>query len=547
MAADVSKLLRRHDQLKRKRQLIEQNWREGYDYTYPLRGAQLALSAGSGNTALDENAAHSYARAQIARIFDSTPADATRTLASALVSGTTPGHSRWVAYGVDGSDPDELDDDAKVWLDDSAEVIWKNIHNSNFDAVHFECEIDSCIAGLFYLFVDEDEEGGYAFEQWSVATVWAAASKPGGPLDTFHREVQLTAEQCVSEYGEEMVSQGVRQKAQQSPDELVTIIQCVYPRATPHGKLAPNLPFASVHIEKDTRKLVREKGYHEQPVIAPRWLLIPNSVYPVGPVFDALPDIKSLNKAVEMSFANMDLAIAGMWIGEDDGVLNPRTLKVGPRKVVVANSVDSLKALEPPGKFDLGAIEIQRLQRAIRKVLMADQLEPQACTGQGWQARRADHGDAGTDQCGTHSTAARADIRALACRVREAAAHALLRHRVPRRRAGPSARVARPAQDERALPLADRAQPEAGRRRLDGQVRDDARAGDGGRAHGGGRQLQLGQGRAPASRAPRRAAGPDGRRRRARCRRARSASSRHNNSRRRPSPRRSGPKSSREP
>jgi hypothetical protein len=61
MAADVSKLLRRHDQLKRKRSLIEQNWREGYDYTYPLRGAQLALSAGSGNTALDENAAHSYA------------------------------------------------------------------------------------------------------------------------------------------------------------------------------------------------------------------------------------------------------------------------------------------------------------------------------------------------------------------------------------------------------------------------------------------------------------------------------------------------------
>jgi hypothetical protein len=100
MAADVSKLLRRHDQLKRKRSLIEQNWREGYDYTYPLRGAQLALSTGSGNTALDENAAHSYARAQIAKHLRLDAADAVRTLASALVSGTTPGHSRWVGYGV---------------------------------------------------------------------------------------------------------------------------------------------------------------------------------------------------------------------------------------------------------------------------------------------------------------------------------------------------------------------------------------------------------------------------------------------------------------
>jgi hypothetical protein len=77
-----------------------------------------------------------------------------------------------------------------------------------------------------------------------------------------------------------------------------------------------------------------------------------------------------------MSFGNMDLALAGMWIGEDDGVLNPRTLKVGPRKIVVANSVDSLKPLEPPGDFQLGAIEIDRLERRIRKTMMADILEP---------------------------------------------------------------------------------------------------------------------------------------------------------------------------
>jgi hypothetical protein len=283
-----------------------------------------------------------------------------------------------VGLGVNGMDDDDLPDDARVWLDKAADVIWKNIHNSNFDAVKYECEIDMSIAGWFALFIDEEPDlGGYVFEQWGLAGVWAAASKPGGPLDIFHREVTLTAEQCVSTYGEEMVSATVRQKASQAPDDTVTIIQCVYPRPGPHGHLSVNLPIASCHVEKETRKIVREKGYHEHPVVAPRWLLIPNSVYPVGPVFDALPDIKSLNKAIEMSFGNMDLALAGMWIAEDDGVLNPRTVKVGPRKIIVANSVDSMKALEPPGKFELGAIEVQRLQRAIRKVLMSDILEPQ--------------------------------------------------------------------------------------------------------------------------------------------------------------------------
>lgn len=382
MAADVTKLLRRHEALKRKRSLIEQNWREGYDYTFPIRGAQLALTSGGANPSIDENAAHSYARAQQARILDSTAADCVRTLASAVVSGSTPGNTLWVGYGVKGQDAEDLPDDVRIFLDDGATIIWKNIHNSNFDAVHFECEIDTCIPGWFVMFVDEDEDGGYIFEQWAIAGVWAAASKPGGPLDIFHREVSITAEQCVNNYGPEMVSEAVRRKAEQSPDELVTVIQTVYPREAPHGQLSKNLPIASCHIERDTRKLVREKGYHEHPIIAPRWLLVPNSVYPLGPIFDAMPDIKSLNKAIEMSFANMDLALAGMWIAEDDGVLNPRTLKVGPRKVVVANSVDSMKPLEPPGKFELGAIEVERLQRAIRRVMMADHLEPQPMPGQ---------------------------------------------------------------------------------------------------------------------------------------------------------------------
>jgi hypothetical protein len=247
--------------------------------------------------------------------------------------------------------------------------------------VHFECEIDSCIAGLFYLFVDEDEEGGYAFEQWSVATVWAAASKPGGPLDTFHREVQLTAEQCVSEYGEEMVSQGVRQKAQQSPDELVTIIQCVYPRADAarQARAEPAVRLGA-HREGHPQARAREglpRAAGDRAAVAAD----PELGVPGGP-------------GVRRAARHQEPEQGGRDVVREHGPRHrrhvdrrgrrraePRTLKVGPRKVVVANSVDSLKALEPPGKFDLGAIEIQRLQRAIRKVLMADQLEPQPQPG----------------------------------------------------------------------------------------------------------------------------------------------------------------------
>ena len=78
-----------------------------------------------------------------------------------------------------------------------------------------------------------------------------------------------------------------------------------------------------------------------------------------------------------MEKAAQDLAIAGMWIAEDDGVLNPRTVKVGPRRIIVANSVDSMKPLLTGADFNVAFTAEERLQASIRKIMMADQLQPQ--------------------------------------------------------------------------------------------------------------------------------------------------------------------------
>jgi len=153
----------------------------------------------------------------------------------------------------------------------------------------------------------------------------------------------------------------------------------IYPRANgnPDAVRAQNLPFASCHIEADSKKVVRESGFHECPFVAPRWAKLPNSEYAVGPMFRALPDVKQLNRLVYLEDTNVDLAVSGMWIAEDDGVLNPRTVKVGPRKIIVANSVDSMKPLKSGADFNITFTKKESLQAAIRKTMMADQLAPQ--------------------------------------------------------------------------------------------------------------------------------------------------------------------------
>lgn len=370
---DAAALLRRFEQLKARRSVIEEDWRQCFAYTFPLRGVGFETMGQLPSDPTQQHAA--TARSKQAELLDSTGTDSARILASALMSGLTPANSRWPGLEVD-----QMSEEERRWLDNAAEVLWLNIHASNYDAVGFDCMLDMTVAGMFPMFVDEDPEGGYRFEEWPLANTYFAASEPGGPVDSAWNEFPLTADQAVNTYGEKC-SEKVAELAATKPDEIVRFLRCVYPRPGPHGRFALNLPFASVHIECDSKTIVRESGYHEMPLGVPRWFVIPGSVYAFGPTKDALPDLKTLNETVKYDLANMDLAVSGMYGAVDDGVLNPRTVRVGPRKVIVMAAKDNFWPIQPSGRFEVAALEIERLQRAIRKVLMADQLEPQAKAG----------------------------------------------------------------------------------------------------------------------------------------------------------------------
>lgn len=359
------RLIKRVDSLKAARQVHESVWRECYDYTYPLRGAGLS------ETVLDAQSAKS----KVAKLLDGTATDSARMLASALMSGMTPANAQWLNL-----DSELLPDDAAAWLSTCATLVWENIHAANFDAEGYESNLDVVCAGWFVLYIDEDrDEGGLSFQQWLLSQCYVASTRRDGIVDTIYRCYQLTAAQAVKEFGEKNVSEKIRETARKSPDDKFEFMHCIFPRETyvVNARLAKNLRFASYNIEVSGKRIVRESGYHEFPCCVPRWMKIPGTSYGIGPVYDALPDCKELNETKRMEKAAQDLAIAGMWIAEDDGVLNPRTVKVGPRRIIVANSTDSMKPLLTGADFNVAFSAEDRLQASIRKIMMADQLQPQ--------------------------------------------------------------------------------------------------------------------------------------------------------------------------
>lgn len=363
--AESAAILRRLGALRGLRSPLERIWRDCFLFVDPYRAGGFLQSTMTAE----------QAQQQQALLTDSTGADANRMLAASVKQGVTPSNSRWFGLEV-GNDSDE----ERRWFDNAAELLWENIHNSNYDAEGFEAASDLTGAGWFVLFIDENpERGGLVFTQYPLAECFITSTRPDGRADTLYRPYQISALQAVTQFGAAAVSDQVRKLAADKPDDLVEFVHAVYPRqdASPRAQLAKNLPFASVHVEVATQRVVRESGYHECPFIAPRWKKIEaNSAYGIGPTAIALPDIKTLNTLVRLELAAADLAVSGMWIAEDDGVLNPRTVKVGARKVIVANSVDSMKPLLTGADFNVAFTIKADLQRAIRKVMMSDQLEP---------------------------------------------------------------------------------------------------------------------------------------------------------------------------
>lgn len=362
MSETASLILRRLSLMKAERGRHEDVARACLEVCYP------ELADGLSGNSVDATNAQSKKAEQL----DSTAADAVRMLASQVMGGMTPANSVWPAFDVG----DETDEEQR-WLDHAAERVWEGIHGANYDAAKYEGLLYVMCAGWMVLFIDEDGDQ-LMFQQFPIGQCYLAASRPGGPLDTLYRCFKLTAEQAVSEYGD-AVSEKVRSDAKDKPDAMHEFVHAVYPRTeyTPGSKLPRNLPFASCHIEVQSKALLRESGYHEQPFVAPRWKQIPGSAYATGPVSDALPTIRRLNELLKLETVALARAAAGVYVAEDDGVLNPRTVRVRGGTVIVANSVNSIKELPTGADFNVTFSKADAMRAEIRKVLMADQLQPQ--------------------------------------------------------------------------------------------------------------------------------------------------------------------------
>jgi hypothetical protein len=336
-------ILARHARALDARRAQEALWQDCYDHVLPpATGGRVAL-------------------------FDATAADAAEQLAASLLAELTPPWSRW--FGLAPSRAVDGDTAAAVALEDAAEVLQGHLDRSNFALEMHQGFLDLVVAGTGLLLVEEAPVGEPSALRFTAVPLREAVLEegPSGRLDTVFRAARLSDAALRARYP----AAAPAPAAEESEAPRHRVIEAVWPDRAGYR-------FMAVLAGERGPEVLAEGRFAESPFIAFRWLKAPGEVYGRGPVAKALPDIRTANKVVELVLKNASIAATGIWQADDDGVLNPATVRLEPGAIIPkAPGSSGLTPLAAPGNFDVSQLVLNDLRARIRGALLADRLGPQ--------------------------------------------------------------------------------------------------------------------------------------------------------------------------
>jgi len=357
---------KRIEKMEAQRATWTDHWQEILDYVMP-RKADVTLFRSRGSKRTDV-------------LYDSSAITANNLLAASLQGTLTSPSLPWFSLKLRDEDLNN-DRDVQIWLEDTARRMYATFNDSNFNTEVHELYLDLCSIGTAAMFIEESQEGvankGIHFNTLHIAEYYIQENV-SGKVDTLYRKYKLTARQAVQEFGEKNLGDNVKRAYKESPDKEFSFIHAVEPSKDYEkavGKVATKLPVHSCHTCEEDKMVVRTGGYNEFPYLVPRWSKATGEIFGRSPSYNALPDIKTLNKAVEIGLKAWAKAIDPPLLVTDDGVIG--RIRMTPAGITVVRSDTAVKPLEIGSNWQITDLKENQLRTAIRQAYYSDQLQLQ--------------------------------------------------------------------------------------------------------------------------------------------------------------------------
>jgi len=307
-------------------------------------------------------------------VFDATAIHSLELLASSLHGMLTSSANRWFSLRFKESILNE-NDEAKEWLEDVTDKMYIAFQRSNFQQEIFETYHDLCAFGTAGMFIEEDEVDIVRFSARHIKEIYISENARG-LVDCIYRRFKLTAKAAVDKFGIENVSRQLQNTVKHSPFDEVEFCHVVKPRDiyNPKKEDKMNMPFISIYMEMDSGKIISIGGFREFPYVVPRFLKASNEIYGRSPGMNSLPDVKVLNKMVEVGLKAAQKQVDPPLLVPDDAMMLPIRTAPGSLNYYRAGSRDRIEPLNIGANNPLGLNMEEQRRKAISQTFHVDQL-----------------------------------------------------------------------------------------------------------------------------------------------------------------------------
>ena len=357
----VEDIVRRAEVAQRRKDLFEELYRDAYEFALPQR--QL-YGYWEGN---------SQGQKKMTRVFDSTAITSTQRFANRLQSGIFPPQRKWCRLEPGIDIPDDRKAQAQAVLDLYNEKMFAVLKQSNFDIAIGEFLLDLAVGTAGMLVLPGDDVNPVNFIPVPMFLI-SYEEGANGQVDKVYRKMRMKAEAITQQWLDAEIPVEMKQRVEQKPtDEIELLEATIYDLE--RGDWCYHV------IDKASKQEIVYRRYNGNPWVISRYMKVAGEVYGRGPLLTALPDIKTLNKTLELLLKNASLAVAGIYTAADDGVLNPQTVKLLPGAIIpVARNGgpqgETLRPLPRSGDFNVSQIVINDLRQNIKRVLLDESLPP---------------------------------------------------------------------------------------------------------------------------------------------------------------------------
>jgi hypothetical protein len=361
MRLTPEQILKRQVAAQAKKDEFQQLYQDAYEFALPQRQLYGEWEGGATGSK------------KMQRVFDSTAINSTQRFANRLQSVVFPPQRKWAKLEAGSDIPADRKQQAQAILEVYQDKMFTMLNQSNFDIAMGEFLLDLAVGTACMMVQPGDDVQPLNFIPVPLFLV-SYEEGANGQVDNVYRRMRMKGESIQRQWPDAEIPDDMARRIEQKPTDDIELLEAtIYDHK--RGDYCYHV------IDKTSKSELVYRRRKMSPWVISRYMKVAGEIYGRGPLMTALPDIKTLNKTIELLLKNASLAVAGVYTAADDGVLNPNTVKIVPGAIIpVARNGGSqgpaLLPLPRSGDFNVSQLVINDLRSNVKRILLDESLPP---------------------------------------------------------------------------------------------------------------------------------------------------------------------------